>query len=172
MRSAGEIKKELLKLRDLKHLPRAHICENARVSLHQFTSALRLEATEDVLIKLDAYLDAKHLHVRKKNSERIYRFERYDRELYMNYRAKSIHALTFQDMSADQQDRMLAAMDYRLKRLLAEKLEREGVRVRLPDGLNYWKCKDLIEKKQALVVKKRDPGRVLRPGPVGKSRYL
>ena len=171
MRSAGEIKKQLLILRDLKHLPRSHICENARVSLHQFTTALRLEATEDVLIKIDAYLDAKHLHVRKKNSERIYRFERYDRELYCQYGAKSIHALTFQNMSYDQQDRMLASMDYRCKRLLAEKLEREGVKVRLPDGLNYWKCKELVAK-QALVVKKRDPRRVLRQGAVGKSRFI
>ena len=81
------------------------------MSFHQLNTALRLEATEDVLRKLDAYLDAKHLHVRKKNSERIYRFERYDRELYCQYRAKSVHALTFQDMSIDQQDRMFAAME-------------------------------------------------------------
>lgn len=172
MRSAGEIKKQLLILRDLKHLPRAHICENSRVSLFQLTQALRLEATEDILRKLDAYLDAKHLHVRKKNSERIYRFEMYDRELYCQYKAKSIHALTFQDMSIHQQDRMLAAMDYRCKRLLSEKLAREGKPVRLPDGLNYWKCRELIEKKQALGVKKRDAGNLLRPSPVGKSRFL
>ena len=172
MRSPGEIKKQILILRDLKHLPRAHICENSRVTLHQLSSALKLEATEDVLLKLDAYLDAPHLHKRKKNSERIYRFERYDRELYFRYGAKNVHALTFQDMSRDQQERLLVAMDYRLKRLLAEKLEREGVRVRLPDGLNYWKCKELIEKKQALVVKDRNSRSVLRSSPVGKSRFV
>lgn len=172
MRSAGEIKKQLLILRDLKHLPRAHICENSRVSLFQLTQALRLEATEDVLRKLDAYLDAPHLHMRKKNSERIYRFERYDRELYCQYGAKSIHALTFQNMSYDQQDRMLAAMDYRCKRLLAEKYAAMGITLRIPDGLNYWQAKKLVEQKQALVAKKRDPGRLLRPGAVGKSRFL
>lgn len=172
MRSAGEIRKELLKLRDLNHLPRAHICESARVSLHQFNTALKMEATQDTLIRLDAYLDAKHLHVHRKNSERIYRFERYDRELYCQYGAKNKHVLTFQNMSKDQQDRMLAAMDYRCKRLLAEKLEREGVRLRLPDGLNYWQCKELYQRKQALVAKNRDPRRVLRPCAMGKSRFL
>ena len=172
MRPAGEIKKELLKLRDLKHLPRVHICENARVSQYQLSSALKLEATEEVLRRLDAYLDAPHLHRRKKHSERIYRFERYDRELYMRWKAKSKHVLTFQDMSRDQQERMLSAMDYRCKRLLAEEYARKGVDLRLPDGLNYWKCKELIEKKQALVAKKRNPGRVLWPGAVGKSRFV
>ena len=75
-------------------------------------------------------------------------------------------------MSYDQQDRMLAAMDYRLKRLLAEKMEREGMRVRLPDGLNYWKCKEFVAKKQAVVAKKRDSRDFLRQGPVGKSRFV
>ena len=172
MRSAGEIRKELLKLRDLKHLPRSHICESARVSLHQFNTALKMEATQDTLIRLDAYLDAPHLHIRKKHSERIYRFEQYDRELYCQYGAKSKHVLSFQDMSKDQQDRMLSAMDYRCKRLLAEKLERDGVRLRLPDGLNYWKCKELYERKKALVATNRNPRRVFRPGTMGKSRFL
>ena len=53
MRPPGEIKRQLLILRDLKRLPRSHICENARVSFHQLNTALRLEATEDVLRKLD-----------------------------------------------------------------------------------------------------------------------
>ena len=159
-------------MRDLKHLPRSHICEMSRVSIHQLITALKLEATEDVLRKLDAFLDAPHLHVKKKNSERIFRFERYDRELYMRWGAKSVHALTFQDMSQHQQDRMLSAMDYRCKRLLAEELARNNVRIRLPDGLNYWKCKELVEKRQALVVKKRDSRDFLRQGPVGKSRFV
>ncbi len=142
------------------------------MSPFQLVSALKLEATQDVLIKLDAFLDAKHLHSKKKHSERIYRFEQYDRELYMRWKAKSVHVLTFQNMSMHQQDRMLSAMDYRCKRLLAEELARTGVQLRLPDGLNYWKCRELFEKKQALVAKKRDPRHILRQGAVGKSRFL
>lgn len=172
MRSPGEIKKQLLILRDLKHLPKAHICESARVSPHQLISALKLEATQDVLIRLDAYLDAPHLHVKKKHSERIYRFEQYDRELYMRWKAKSVHVLTFQNLSMHQQDRMLSAMDYRCKRLWVEEMAEKGVYLRIPDGLNYWKARELHEKKQALVSKKREPGRLFRQGAMGKSRFL
>jgi len=172
MRSAGEIRTELLKLRDLRHLPKAHICENARVSAHELISAFKLEATELTLLKLDAYLNAPQLHVRKKHSERIYRFEQYDRELYMRWKAKSIHVLTFQDKTRDEQERTLSAMDYRCKRLMIEEYARKGIALCIPDGLNYWKARKYVEEKQALVAKKRDASRILRQNTARRSRFL
>ena len=112
MRSPGEIKTELLKLRDLKHLPYSQIEEDSRCSKPQIVSALKLEATEDVLRRLDAYLDAKHLHLPKRsNSELLYRIEQMDRELYREFGAKTKHILTVQGMSVEQQKRLAGAME-------------------------------------------------------------
>ena len=174
MRSPGEIKLELLKLRDLKRLPYAKISEDSRCSTAQIVTALKLEATEPVLRKLDAYLDAKHLHVHKKDSELLYRIEQMGREIYREFGGNTVHILTVQGWSTDKQKRHAAAMDYRLKMLLKERIEREhGARIRFPDGLNYWKCKEYARARGASVGSaNRDSGRVLRPGAVGKSRFI
>lgn len=173
MRAPGDIKVELLKLRDLRHLPLVKICADSRCSREQVAAALRLEATEPVLRKLDAYLDAKHLHVREKKTELLWRVEQMDRELYRIFGAKTIHILTVQDWPQWKQERHLAAMDYRGKQLLTEYLKRKGIKVRLPDGLNYWKCKDYLQGKGVtLGLADADAGRVLREGPMGKSRFL
>ena len=174
MRAPGEIKTELLKLRDLKHLPYAKMEEDSRCSRPQILSALKLEATEDVQRRLDAYLDAKHLHVQKKDSELLYRIEQLDRELYREYGAKTKHILTVQSMSVEQQKRLFSAMDYRAKMLLKERLERDyGARIRFPDGINYWKCKEYARKRGAAVgPADGNARRVLRQGAVGKSRFI
>lgn len=174
MRSAGEIKTEILKLRDLKHLPYSKIAADSRCSKAQIISAIMLEATEDVQRRLDAYLDAKHLHVQKKDSELLYRIEQMDRELWRVYGGRTKHILTVQDMSEEQQKRHAAAMDYRLKCLLRETVEKQtGRRVNLPDGFNYWQCKEYLRKKGIAVdLSNGNAGRVLREGTVGKSRYL
>lgn len=173
MRSAGEIRTELLKLRDLKRLPYAHIEENSRCSRAQITAALRMEATEDVLRKLDAYLDAKHLHEARKDSEELYQYERYSNELFRCYGARTVHPGTFQNYSRDRKKRMLAAMDFRCKQLFAEVMRRTGSDARLPDGLNYWKCKEYIRKRGIQVdLTYGNARRVLREGSMGKSRYL
>jgi hypothetical protein len=174
MRTQGEIKTELLKLRDLKRMPYSKMAEDSRCSKEQIITALKLEATEPVLRRLDAYLDATHLHVHKKDSDLLYRIEQLDRELYREFQAKSIHILTVQSWSVDRQKRHAAAMDYRLKQLLKERIERDtGARMRFPDGLNYWKCKDYARARGASVgAANRESRRVLRPGAVGKSRFI
>lgn len=176
MRTPGEIKTELLKLRDLKHLPYSHITEHSRCSVPQIVSALKLEATEDVMRRLDAYLDATHLHVNKKHTEMLWRIEKLDNELYRVFGAKTIHILTVQDWSRDRQRRHLDAMDYRGKRLLKRTLELMGLqKIRFPDGLHYWKWKDGLcrrNPKVKMVLESGDANRLLREDPMGKSRFL
>ena len=174
MRSAGDIRRELLKLRDLKRIPFAQLENDARCTRHEITAALRLEATEDTLRKLDAYLDAPHLHsAETRDSQAMYEYERNSNELYRVYGAKTQHPLTFQGLSNDQKKRMLASMDYRLKCLLKEFLEATGVKVRLPDGLNYWLSKDYLRKKGVrLDLSDGNARRVLGARPVGQSRFL
>jgi hypothetical protein len=173
VRSAGEIRTELLKLRDLRRLPYAHIEENSRCSRAQLVSALKLEATEEVLRKLDAYLDAKHLHQAQKDSQDLFNYERYSNELFRCYGAKTVHPNTFANFSPDRRRRMLDAMDYRCKRLFVEVIQRTGNRVILPDGANYWRCKDYVRKRGIQVdLTHGNARRVLREGPMGKSRFL
>lgn len=173
MRSAGEIKTELLKLRDLKHLPYSKMATDSRCSKAQIVTALKLEATEDVLRRLDAYLDAKHLHVQKKGSDLLYRIEQMDRELWREYGARTKHILTVQDWSEDRQKRHAAAMDHRLKCLLREKYQRvHNTKVVLPDGVNYWQCKAYVERRYPVDTTHGNARSVFRASAVGKSRYL
>lgn len=175
MRPPGEIKRQLLVLRDLRHLPYSHMAEHSRCSRDQIMSALQLEATEDVLVRLDAYLDAKHLHVRKRSSELLWRYERNDRELFRMFGAKSFHSLTVQEMPQDKVRRMIDAMDYRLKNLFHRYLQLKGVKAALPDGLSYWAWKAKICKKHQdirLGLADGDACRLLRADPMGQSRFL
>lgn len=174
MRSAGEIRTELLKLRDLRKLPYAQLEQDSRCSRAQIVTALRLEATEDVLLRLDAYLDAPHLHAVRKESEDLYDYEKYSNELFRCYGAKTVHPLTFQNYPPDRRKRMLAAMDFRCKKLFAEVAKLQtGKDLVLPDGQNYWRCKEYVRKKGISVdLTHGNARRVLREGPVGKSRFL
>ena len=173
MRTPGEIRTQLLKLRDIRHIPYAHLSENSRCSRGQLISALKLEATEDVLRRLDAYLDATHLHVARRDSEDLYAYEKYSTELFRVFGCKTIHPLTFQNYSADRRKRMLSAIDYRCKELLRAVIKASGERLSLPDGYNYWRCKDYLRKRRIQVdLTNGNARRVLREDPVGKSRFL
>lgn len=174
MRTSGQIRTELLKLRDLKRIPFSQLETDSRCSRHEITAALKLEATEATLRKLDAYLDAPHMHsAETRDSKAMYEYERNSNELFRVYGAKTKHPLTFQGLSYDQKKRMLAAMDYRLKCLLREFLELTGVKTRLPDGLNYWRCKDYLRKRGvALELANGNARRVLGARAVGESRFL
>ena len=171
MRSQGEIRSALLILRDKRHLPYAVISQDSRCSVKQLMSAFKLEATEDVLRRLDAYLDATHLHVHRRESRQLYEYERLNREMYREYGLKNLHPLTFQAMSLDQRKRLLDAMNRAATKALCEKIQNEtGNRPRFPDAFSYWRCKQRAHERGASVgAADRGARRLRRPGDLGKN---
>lgn len=142
MRSATDIRTQLLRLRDVNQLTLNYIADTSRCTPFEVRRALGLDGSEATLRKLDAFLDAPQLHVIKKNTGLLYRIEKLDSEMWREYRAKNLHPLTIQAMSVNQQKRLLNAMDNRAKMLLRDKVKEEtGVALKFPDGLNYWQCK-------------------------------
>lgn len=169
MRSPGEIKRAILTLRDQKQIPYVRMEEDSRCSRRQILSALALDATEDVQRKLDAYLDATHLHVYRKESELMYRFEDLDREMYKRYGLKNLHPLTFQKMSQRAKLRLLNAMHWRAKKALQDETQKQfNWRPLLPDSLNYWQCAEKVARRlRTLGPPKRDGRPLPRQNPVG-----
>lgn len=152
MRGAPDIRRLLLQLRDRNRLPYRVMSERSRCTEAQIISALRLEATEDVLRRLDAFLDAPKLHAATNDNRRLYQYEQYNRELWDEYDARTLHPLTFAAKSVDGQRRLLNAIDQRLKNLLAEKIFKEsGIRLKFSDGLTYWQAKRKARERGASV---------------------
>lgn len=154
MRSAGEIKRELLKLRfDRKfRLPLSLIAKDSRCTPQQVISAMKLEATETVQRRIDAYLDAGHLHEHRKGTRLLYRIERMSDELYREFGARSLPMRDIQLMPVERQKRMLVAMHWRAKRLLRRKFfEETGAELRLSDGLSYWRAKTRALSRKGIV---------------------
>ncbi|HLZ34266.1 MAG TPA: hypothetical protein VKP13_09620 [Nitrospira sp.] len=122
---------------------------------------MRLQASETVQRRLDAYLDAKHLHERPKNSELLYRIERMNMELWRVYRAHSIKMTDVALLSLDRQRRLALAMNKRLKRLLREKTRKEdGYEPMFNDSESYWKCKTRVLARKGIVDTRRKPGHI------------
>lgn len=152
MRSAAEIRAQVLHLRDVNHLPMTYIADTSRCSTFEVWQALKLDASETTLRKLDAFLDATHLHVVKKESQILYRIEQLNREMFKRFKARNLHPLTVQDMSFNQQRRLLNAMDSRAKQLLqAEVLEKHSVKMIFPDAYTYWQCAAKVRRRYGTV---------------------
>ena len=146
MRSAGQIKRELIELIWRKRLPKSKIAEDARCSMHQLWSALKLEATEVVLRRLDAYLDAKDLHRHVKGSRLLSKIEMLADEIYHQFDAPSLPTKDFALMPVDKQKYIYQRMHMRAKRLLRECYEKQtGSTIIFSDGATYWKCKDKVK---------------------------
>lgn len=154
MRTAGQIKTELIRLRfDRKfRLPLAVIAKDSRCSPPQLISAMKLEATEVILRRLDAYLDAGHLHKHTKGTRLLYQIERLSDEMWREWGARSLPIRDVQLMPVERQRRLLTAMNWRAKRLLRHEFMKEtGVELRLADGLSYWKAKTKAQTRKGLV---------------------
>lgn len=148
MRSAGEIKRELIRLLYGLKLPKTKIAQDSGCSEFQVWSALRLNATETVLRRLDAYLDAPHLHHHVKGTRLLKKIEMMREELWERFRAPSIRMSDFQLMSKEKQEWILNRMHWRAKRLLKARVkERTGSDVHFADGSNYWACKKKVKAK-------------------------
>ena len=144
MRSADEIKRALIFLRfdRSKRLPLAKIASDSRCSPPQIMQAMRLEASETVQRRLDAYLDAGNMHTQSKETRLLRMIEDLSEELYREYEARSIPLRDVMLLSPDRQKRLRNAMEWRLKRLLREDFEKKtGRPIHFSDGLTYWRCK-------------------------------
>jgi hypothetical protein len=159
MRTQLQIKQELERLRfDRKHqLPIAKIAQDSRCNQRQVTDAMTLNASETVLRRLDAYLDAGHLHHLDKDSKLLNRIEWLKNELYREYQARSIPMEDVMRLPLERQKRLFTAMQWRAKRLLREKIEKEsGARLYFPDGLSYWRCKAKVIARGGISFKDRN----------------
>ncbi len=148
MRTAGQIKRELIDLIWRKRLPKVKIAEDSRCSMFQLWSALKLEATETVLRRMDAYLDAGDLHKHVKGSRLLSRMEMLRDEMWYQFDAQSLPMADFMLMPVDKQKLIYLRMHMRAKKLLREKYEKvTGTKIYFSDGATYWKCKEKLKAK-------------------------
>lgn len=163
MRTPLEIKHELQVLRFDRTrggLSLAQMAKDSRCSTKQITEAMALNASETILRRLDAYLDAGHLHSISKTSALLNRIEFLKNELYREYQARSIPMEDVMRLPRDRQIRLFNAMDWRAKRLLREKVEKEtGSKIHFSDGLSYWRCKAKVISRGGIVFKDGNPRR-------------
>lgn len=145
MRTAGEIKTALIKLRFAKRLPLIKIADDSRCSPKQVMEAMKLEASEVIQRRLDAYLDAGQLHVHVKGSRMLFRIERMQNELWREFSARSLPVRDVALLPVDRQIRLMHAMDWRLKKLLRERVKNQtGIEVHFADGQSYWRCRQKV----------------------------
>ena len=175
MRTAAQIKHELQKLRFDKdyRLSLAQIAKDSRCSTRQITEAMSLDASETILRRLDAYLDAGHLHELTRTSKLLNKIEFLKNELFREYAARSIPMEDVMRLSKDRQIRLFNAMEWRAKRLLREKIEKEtGAKFHFSDGLSYWRCKAKILTRAGIVFKDGNPRRSDGSRAVGKGHHV
>lgn len=156
MRSAGEIKRQLQKLRFEKKLPMEKIARDSRCTVQQIIQAFKLEATEMILRRLDAYLDAGKLHVLTPENKRHFSIERMSNELWFVWGMKTMKMSDVLLLSVDQQKRLQIAMNWRLKRALRGYVqEKTGKEPLFPDSATYWRCKAKVAAEIGFVAPKR-----------------
>ena len=173
MRPAVAIKRELLILRFQKKLPLAQIAKDSGCVPKQVIQAMQLDATEVILRRLDAYLDAAHLHKRDKNTRLIWELEQMTRELIREYKVRTIPMRDVINLPTEQQKRMKSAMNWRLKKLLREKWQRDhGSEIHFPDSQPYWTCKAKVLTREGKLDPDREPRHRLWSRSVGKGRNL
>ena len=171
MRSAGDIKRALIVLRFQKKLPLSKIAGDSGCTPQQVMSALKLEATEVVQRRIDAYLDAGHLHKFEKHSRLLWELEQLTRELVKEYRVRTLPMRDVQLLPVEKQLRMRNAMNWRLKRLLREKWQKEhGTPIHFLDSQTYWTCKAKVLTREGKLAPNRKPFHRLWTRPVGKIR--
>lgn len=151
LRSAGQIRDALILLRFKKRIPFAKIMRDAGVNPDQLKAAYAMEASETVQRRLDAYLDAGQLHHVDSLTALQERIKEMTRELWNTYKAQSIPIDDVARLSPDKQKQLAHNMNYRLKKLLREKMEREhpGTKFYFADGEPYWKAKKRMEARAA-----------------------
>ena len=173
MRSAAQIKRELLTLRFGKKLPMDKIAKDSRCTVQQVIQALQLDASELIQRRIDAYLDAGGLHKITQETKRVYAIERMSNELYFVWGMKTMRMDDVYLLSPQQQERLKNAMNMRLKRALrAYVTEKTGKEPFFPDSSSYWRCKARVAAEIGVVAPKRVLHRRDGKGPVVQDRGL
>lgn len=151
MRNQAEIKKHLLKLRFTDGITLVQIAKDSGCQVAQVIAAMKLEASELIQRRLDAYLDAPKLHRVTKETRLLARIENFTRELG-RWKLRTIPMRDVYLMSPDQQRRLHRAMQWRLKKHLREYVKaKKGFEPRFPDANSYWRCKAQVASKFGLV---------------------
>lgn len=178
MRAPHEIRKEILRIRDINRLTMTTICERARISRHEITAALGMRATEDTLRRLDAFLDAPKLHERGREQTLVEaQLERLSNEVWREFKMKTTHPKIIANMPFDKQKRLLGEITWRAKYALQRKiLADHGLVVKVPDGATYWqykeRCLHRIRGEEAVRTGDRDSRRVPWSRPVREERQV
>lgn len=175
MRAPGEIRKQLLLIRDKNQLPYGLLCERSRCSYNEIVSALKLEASENTLRRLDAFLDAPALHVPpEKDTRLLWEIEQLSRELYHEFRVRTAHPLRVQRLSVDRQKRMLLALNFHAKCMFVQMMHAEtGLKFRIPDGQSYWQFKaKCLRRTKAIRASNGNDARFSWPGAMVEVRHV
>jgi len=151
LRNQAEIKKHLIKLRFTDGISLVQIAKDSGCQVAQVIAAMKLEASELILRRLDAYLDAPKLHHATKETRLLGKIENMSREIG-RWKLRTIPMRDVRLMSTDQQQRLFRAMNWRLKKHLREYVKaKKGFEPRFPDANSYWRCKAQVAAKFGLV---------------------
>lgn len=179
MRAPGEIRRQLIAIRDRNLLVTTVMAERARVTRAQLLSAINLKATEDTLRKIDAFLDAPKLHQRDERAQTLteYYIETLAREMYWRFKLLGPHPKTVAAWSYDKQRLMYNRLTWRAKFMLQkEMLQKHQIVVRVSDGATYWQykrhCFQRLRRQEALRPGDRDASSIPRESAVGEGRRL
>lgn len=149
MRSPAEIRSLILRLRDKAKLPLAVIAERSRCSRHEIITAFTFDASEQTMIRLDAFLDAPKLHKRERNSKLLYKIEKLGQEMYHFLGLKTAHPEKVARQQVWEQELTWERMNWLAKTTLQRKmLADHGLVVKVPDGEPYWLYKERCERRK------------------------
>jgi len=166
VRSAVEIKKELLRLRFTVRMPMEQIAKDAGCQVKQVIQAMQLDASELVQRRIDAYLDAGHLHKVTKETRLLERLAHASRELG-RWQLRTIPMRDVRLLPPDKQERLYRAMQWRLKKALREHVKAiKGWEPRFADSASYHKCLSEMASRHGIVAPERVLHRRDGEGPV------
>lgn len=154
----------------------ATLCERSRISRSELYAIFNMRATQDTLIKAEAFLNGpKSLHRRARADTKIsFEMENLSREAWREYEIKSPHPDYFREKSADRQRYLYNVITHRCKRALQERMAKDyGIDMRMSDGQSYWQFKETclrrVRRETALRTGDRNANYFSWPPPIRKA---
>ena len=141
--------------------------------MKHLADALKMEASETVLRRLDAFLDAKDLHAPDKSSALLSKIEMMSNEIRRMYGERTIPMRDVMRLSTAAQQSLARKMNWRLKRLLRAKVIKDyGYEPILPDSESYWRSKTKVLARVGELAPHRKPDRGAGPGAVPQNGQI